>query len=122
MCARKLLQCYLFCPLLYFACTVTSEDDVVCWLYCVGLEFPPCTVDVFRVSEKMDYPRDTNGNIIAMVHPNLQVQNQAIKCYDTFKCLLLFAYSNFLFLSVTSVFGLMSWVTNIELVVNFNSL
>lgn len=41
-------------------------------LFNEGLEFPPCTVDVFRVSEKMDYPRDTNGNIIAMVHPNLQ--------------------------------------------------
>ncbi|KAJ7997102.1 hypothetical protein DPEC_G00225450 [Dallia pectoralis] len=37
-----------------------------------GMEFLPCTVDVFRVSDKMDYPRDTNGNIIAMVHPNLQ--------------------------------------------------
>uniref|UniRef100_A0AAY5KI67 Aspartoacylase n=1 Tax=Esox lucius TaxID=8010 RepID=A0AAY5KI67_ESOLU len=41
-------------------------------LCCVGLEFPPCSVDVFRVWDKMDYPRDTNGNIIAMVHPNLQ--------------------------------------------------
>ncbi|KAJ8275763.1 hypothetical protein COCON_G00075150 [Conger conger] len=37
-----------------------------------GMEFQPCTVDVYRVSEKMDYPRDTNGNITAMVHPNLQ--------------------------------------------------
>ncbi|MEQ2268296.1 hypothetical protein XENORESO_019430 [Xenotaenia resolanae] len=36
------------------------------------MEFPPCTVEVFRVLERMDYPRDANGNIIAMVHPNLQ--------------------------------------------------
>lgn len=41
---------------------------------CLGMEFPPCTVDVFRVSERVDYPRDANGNIIAMVHPNLQVK------------------------------------------------
>lgn len=38
-----------------------------------GMEFQPCTVDVYRVSERMDYPRDKNGNITAMVHPNLQV-------------------------------------------------
>ncbi|XP_061658838.1 aspartoacylase isoform X2 [Syngnathoides biaculeatus] len=38
----------------------------------VGMEFPSCTVEVFRVSERVDYPRDANGNIIAMVHPNLQ--------------------------------------------------
>lgn len=41
-------------------------------LFNSGVEFPPCSVDVFRVSERMDYPRDNNGNIIAMVHPNLQ--------------------------------------------------
>ncbi|CAL8364144.1 unnamed protein product [Lota lota] len=41
-------------------------------LFNEGVEFPPCTVDVFKVSERMDYPRDANGNIIAMVHPNLQ--------------------------------------------------
>ncbi|KAI2664330.1 Aspartoacylase [Labeo rohita] len=40
--------------------------------YSTGVEFPPCTVDVFRVQERMDYPRDTNGNITAMVHPHLQ--------------------------------------------------
>lgn len=40
----------------------------------VGVEFPACTVEVFRVLERVDYPRDTNGNIIAMVHPNLQVK------------------------------------------------
>uniref|UniRef100_A0A8D3BJ97 Aspartoacylase n=1 Tax=Scophthalmus maximus TaxID=52904 RepID=A0A8D3BJ97_SCOMX len=37
-----------------------------------GVEFPTCTVEVFRVLERIDYPRDANGNIIAMVHPNLQ--------------------------------------------------
>ncbi|KAJ3588953.1 hypothetical protein NHX12_009806 [Muraenolepis orangiensis] len=41
-------------------------------LFNEGVEFPPCTVDVFKVSERMDYPRDDNGNIVAMVHPNLQ--------------------------------------------------
>lgn len=41
-------------------------------LFNEGVEFPPCTVEVFRVLERVDYPRDANGNIIAMVHPNLQ--------------------------------------------------
>ncbi|CAM4537299.1 unnamed protein product [Leuciscus chuanchicus] len=41
-------------------------------LFNSGVEFPPCTVEVFRVQERMDYPRDTNGNITAMVHPHLQ--------------------------------------------------
>lgn len=42
----------------------------------LGMEFPSCTVEVFRVSESVDYPRDANGNIIAMVHPNLQVRRK----------------------------------------------
>ncbi|XP_053473679.1 aspartoacylase [Ictalurus furcatus] len=37
-----------------------------------GVEFPACRVEVFRVHERVDYPRDTNGNISAMVHPRLQ--------------------------------------------------
>ncbi|MCI4394528.1 hypothetical protein PGIGA_G00169800 [Pangasianodon gigas] len=37
-----------------------------------GVEFPACRVEVFRVHERVDYPRDTNGNIGAMVHPHLQ--------------------------------------------------
>lgn len=41
-------------------------------LFNEGVEFPPCTVEVFRVLERVDYPRDANRNIIAMVHPNLQ--------------------------------------------------
>ncbi|XP_039518152.1 aspartoacylase-like [Pimephales promelas] len=41
-------------------------------LFNSGVEFPPCTVEVFRVQERIDYPRDTNGNITAMVHPHLQ--------------------------------------------------
>ncbi|XP_013871912.1 aspartoacylase [Austrofundulus limnaeus] len=41
-------------------------------LFNEGMEFPSCTVEVFRVLESIDYPRDANGNIIAMVHPNLQ--------------------------------------------------
>ena len=43
-----------------------------------GMEFPPCTVEVFWVSERIDYPRDANGNIIAMVHPNLQVKLRTV--------------------------------------------
>ncbi|XP_037543376.1 aspartoacylase isoform X2 [Nematolebias whitei] len=41
-------------------------------LFNEGIAFPSCTVEVFRVLERIDYPRDANGNIIAMVHPNLQ--------------------------------------------------
>lgn len=41
-------------------------------LFNEGVEFPPCTVEVFKVLERVDYPRDANRNIIAMVHPNLQ--------------------------------------------------
>ncbi|XP_067294065.1 aspartoacylase isoform X2 [Pseudorasbora parva] len=41
-------------------------------LFNSGVEFPPCTVEVFRVQERMDYPRDNNSNITAMVHPHLQ--------------------------------------------------
>ncbi|XP_018610600.1 aspartoacylase isoform X1 [Scleropages formosus] len=37
-----------------------------------GVEFLPCTVEVYRVVERVDYPRDSNGNISAMVHPDLQ--------------------------------------------------
>lgn len=55
-----LQKCVASCCLLLLSCPV-------------GVEFPACTVEVFRVLERVDYPRDTNGNIIAMVHPNLQV-------------------------------------------------
>ncbi|KAL6463480.1 hypothetical protein MHYP_G00278710 [Metynnis hypsauchen] len=41
-------------------------------LFNSGVEFPACSVEVFRVHERVDYPRDTNGNITAMVHPHLQ--------------------------------------------------
>ncbi|XP_062844807.1 aspartoacylase [Trichomycterus rosablanca] len=41
-------------------------------LFNSGVELPACCVDVFRVHERVDYPRDTNGNINAMVHPHLQ--------------------------------------------------
>ncbi|XP_028839805.1 aspartoacylase [Denticeps clupeoides] len=41
-------------------------------LFNCGVEFPACSVDVFRVLERVDYPRDANGNITAMVHPHLQ--------------------------------------------------
>ncbi|KAL4608773.1 aspartoacylase isoform X1 [Arapaima gigas] len=41
-------------------------------LFNEGMQFPPCAVEVFRVSERVDYPHDSNGNITAMVHPSLQ--------------------------------------------------
>ncbi|XP_072530978.1 aspartoacylase [Salminus brasiliensis] len=41
-------------------------------LFNSGVEFPSVSVEVFRVHERVDYPRDTNGNITAMVHPHLQ--------------------------------------------------
>uniref|UniRef100_A0A3Q3AIL3 Aspartoacylase n=1 Tax=Kryptolebias marmoratus TaxID=37003 RepID=A0A3Q3AIL3_KRYMA len=52
-----------------------------------GMEFPSCTVEVFRVLERIDYPRDANGNIIAMVHTNLQSVRDPFKSHY---CLLLF--------------------------------
>ncbi|RXM92155.1 Aspartoacylase [Acipenser ruthenus] len=38
----------------------------------VGKEFSPCTVDVYRITESVDYPRDKDGNISAMIHTDLQ--------------------------------------------------
>lgn len=51
---------------------------LLCSVCFVGVEFPTCTVEVFRVLERIDYPRDANGNIIAMVHPNLQVKTRMV--------------------------------------------
>ncbi|XP_015501766.1 aspartoacylase isoform X2 [Parus major] len=49
----------------------------------VGKEFPPCTIEVFKIMEKVDYPRNKNGEIIAIIHPKLQDQDwQPVKNGD----------------------------------------
>ncbi|KAG9486073.1 aspartoacylase isoform X2 [Eleutherodactylus coqui] len=40
-----------------------------------GIEFPPCSIEVYRVLEKIDYPRDDNGDLSAVIHPTLQDQD-----------------------------------------------
>uniref|UniRef100_A0A2K5YME4 Aspartoacylase n=1 Tax=Mandrillus leucophaeus TaxID=9568 RepID=A0A2K5YME4_MANLE len=40
-----------------------------------GKEFPPCAIEVYKIIEKVDYPRDENGEIAAVIHPNLQDQD-----------------------------------------------
>ncbi|XP_075450258.1 aspartoacylase isoform X2 [Ascaphus truei] len=37
-----------------------------------GREFPPCSIEVYKVMEKVDYPRNENGDITAIIHENLQ--------------------------------------------------
>ncbi|NWH94293.1 ACY2 Aspartoacylase, partial [Pycnonotus jocosus] len=44
-------------------------------LFNEGKEFPPCTIEVFKIMEKVDYPRNKNGEIIAIIHPKLQDQD-----------------------------------------------
>ncbi|MGH0168621.1 UNVERIFIED_CONTAM: hypothetical protein FKN15_055477 [Acipenser sinensis] len=41
-------------------------------LFNEGKAFSPCTVDVYRITESVDYPRDKDGNISAMIHTDLQ--------------------------------------------------
>ncbi|XP_065388673.1 aspartoacylase isoform X2 [Macaca fascicularis] len=43
-----------------------------------GKEFPPCAIEVYKIIEKVDYPRDENGEIAAVIHPNLQMQGLAL--------------------------------------------
>jgi len=40
-----------------------------------GKEFPPCAIEVYKIMEKVDYPRNENGDIAAIIHPNLQDQD-----------------------------------------------
>ncbi|XP_056415237.1 aspartoacylase [Hyla sarda] len=40
-----------------------------------GRKFPPCTIEVYKVLEKIDYPRNDNGDVGAFIHPNLQDQD-----------------------------------------------
>ncbi|NXV77247.1 ACY2 Aspartoacylase, partial [Atlantisia rogersi] len=44
-------------------------------LFNEGKEFPPCTIEVFKIMEKVDYPRNKNGEVIAIIHPKLQDQD-----------------------------------------------
>lgn len=40
--------------------------------YNEGKEFPPCKLDVYKAFEKVNYPRDEEGQIIGIIHPQLQ--------------------------------------------------
>ncbi|XP_074153862.1 LOW QUALITY PROTEIN: aspartoacylase-like [Sminthopsis crassicaudata] len=40
-----------------------------------GREFPPCSLEAYQVTEKVDYPRKKDGEIAAMIHPSLQDQD-----------------------------------------------
>ncbi|XP_068939351.1 aspartoacylase isoform X2 [Petaurus breviceps papuanus] len=40
-----------------------------------GREFPACSLEVYQVTEKVDYPRKENGEIAAVIHPSLQDQD-----------------------------------------------
>nr|XP_021142792.1 aspartoacylase isoform X1 [Columba livia] len=44
-------------------------------LFNEGKDFPPCTIEVFKIMEKVDYPRNKNDEIIAIIHPKLQDQD-----------------------------------------------
>ncbi|XP_043851315.1 aspartoacylase isoform X2 [Dromiciops gliroides] len=40
-----------------------------------GREFPACSLEVYQVTGKVDYPRKENGEIAAVIHPRLQDQD-----------------------------------------------
>ncbi|XP_025957233.2 aspartoacylase isoform X2 [Dromaius novaehollandiae] len=44
-------------------------------LFNKGKEFPPCTVEVYKIMEEVDYPRNKNDEITAIIHPKLQDQD-----------------------------------------------
>ncbi|XP_058532346.1 aspartoacylase [Ochotona princeps] len=44
-------------------------------LFNQGKEYPPCAIEVYKVMEKVDYPRNGSGEIAAVIHPNLQDQD-----------------------------------------------
>lgn len=50
----------------------------------LGKEFPPCTIEVFKIMEKVDYPRNKDGEIIAIIHPKLQVNSRMVSPFVTF--------------------------------------
>ncbi|KAK9412579.1 aspartoacylase [Crotalus adamanteus] len=37
-----------------------------------GQEFPPCTIEIYKLLEKVDYPRNPKNEIMAVIHPDLQ--------------------------------------------------
>ncbi|XP_068126815.1 aspartoacylase isoform X2 [Hyperolius riggenbachi] len=37
-----------------------------------GKEFPPCSIEVFKILEQTSYPRNKDGEPSAVIHPNLQ--------------------------------------------------
>ncbi|XP_063811889.1 aspartoacylase isoform X2 [Pseudophryne corroboree] len=41
----------------------------------VGTAFPPCSIEVYKVLEKIGYPRNKNGELGAIIHQNLQDQD-----------------------------------------------
>ncbi|KAJ7308806.1 hypothetical protein JRQ81_008073 [Phrynocephalus forsythii] len=41
-------------------------------MFNAGKTFPPCTVEAYRIVDRMDYPRGKNDEITALIHPNLQ--------------------------------------------------
>ena len=41
--------------------------------FVTGKEFPPCAIEVYKIMEKVDYPRNESGEIAAIIHPKLQV-------------------------------------------------
>lgn len=42
-------------------------------VFAIGKEFPPCAIEVYKIMEKVDYPRNESGEIVAIIHPKLQV-------------------------------------------------
>lgn len=43
------------------------------YYFIIGKEFPPCTIEAYKIMEKVDFPRNENGEVAAIIHPNLQV-------------------------------------------------
>ncbi|KAM6164958.1 aspartoacylase isoform 2-T2 [Rhynchocyon petersi] len=66
------LPCYIYLiehPSLKYATTRSIAK------YPVGKEFPSCAIEVYKIMEKVDYPRNESGEIAAFIHPNLQDQD-----------------------------------------------
>ncbi|XP_069857880.1 aspartoacylase isoform X4 [Dipodomys merriami] len=66
------LPCYVYLiehPSLKYATTRSIAKHPV------GKEFPPCSVEVYKIMDKVDYPRNESGEIAALIHPNLQDQD-----------------------------------------------
>ncbi|XP_016083945.2 aspartoacylase [Ornithorhynchus anatinus] len=40
-----------------------------------GREFPPCTIEAYKLIEKVDFPRNKKGEITALIHQSLQDQD-----------------------------------------------